>query len=111
MTDSLPLQGGIIAHPQDWADLQRAVALLEAPSITARMAHFIGTPLEFAVVVSVVPPQTTETEAPACAVPLSTTPAAASAAFTVPSPPGVPVKATEVCVSTANVWLEVEVLP
>ena len=49
MTDSLPLQGGIIAHPQDWADLQRAVALLEAPSITARMAHFIGTPLEFAV--------------------------------------------------------------
>lgn len=35
--------------PQDLADLQRAVALLEAPTITARMANLVGAPLEFAV--------------------------------------------------------------
>ncbi|MCC7634867.1 EcsC family protein [Stenotrophomonas rhizophila] len=33
----------------DWADLQRAVALLEAPTLTAKMANLIGSPLEFAV--------------------------------------------------------------
>lgn len=33
----------------DWSDLKRAVALLEAPTITARMANMVGTPLEFAV--------------------------------------------------------------
>jgi len=39
-----------IAHDAgDWSDLQRAVALLEAPTITARMANLVGTPLEFAV--------------------------------------------------------------
>ncbi|TDB27724.1 EcsC family protein [Stenotrophomonas sp. ATCM1_4] len=36
-------------HPQDMADLQRAVALLEAPTLTARMANVVGAPLEFAV--------------------------------------------------------------
>lgn len=39
----------IIDNPRDWDDLQRAVALLEAPTITARMAHIVGAPLEFAV--------------------------------------------------------------
>jgi len=39
----------IDAHPRDRADLQRAVALLEAPTITARMANLVGAPLEFAV--------------------------------------------------------------
>ena len=34
---------------QDMADLQRAVALLEAPTLTARMTHLVGSPLEFAV--------------------------------------------------------------
>lgn len=39
-----------IAHqPQDWTDLQRAVGLLEAPTLTARMANVVGAPLEFAV--------------------------------------------------------------
>ena len=33
----------------DRADLQRAVALLEAPTLTARMSNLVGTPLEFAV--------------------------------------------------------------
>ncbi len=36
-------------HPQDLADLQRAVALLEAPTLTAKMANLVGSPLEFAV--------------------------------------------------------------
>ena len=36
-------------NPQDMADLQRAVALLEAPTLTARMANLVGAPLEFAV--------------------------------------------------------------
>lgn len=35
--------------PQDLSDLQRAVGLLEAPTLTARMANLIGSPLEFAV--------------------------------------------------------------
>ncbi|SBV36303.1 putative protease [uncultured Stenotrophomonas sp.] len=35
--------------PRDMADLQRAVALLEAPTLTARMANLVGSPLEFAV--------------------------------------------------------------
>lgn len=34
---------------QDLADLQRAVALLEAPTLTAKMANLVGSPLEFAV--------------------------------------------------------------
>lgn len=39
-----------IAHDaRDWSDLQRAVTLLEAPTLTARMANLVGTPLEFAV--------------------------------------------------------------
>ncbi|MCL7713915.1 EcsC family protein [Stenotrophomonas mori] len=42
---ALPLQ----ECPQDMADLRRAVALLEAPTLSARMANLIGTPLEFAV--------------------------------------------------------------
>ena len=50
MHESLPVGvSGILDHPQDWADLQRAVKLLEAPTITARMANFVGAPLEFAV--------------------------------------------------------------
>src|SRR5690606_37982224 len=40
---------GLAAATLDRADLQRAVALLEAPTITARMANLVGTPLEFAV--------------------------------------------------------------
>lgn len=36
-------------HPQDLADLRRAVALLEAPTLTAKMANLVGSPLEFAV--------------------------------------------------------------
>lgn len=39
----------IAGNAPDWADLQRAVALLEAPTLTARMANLVGTPLEFAV--------------------------------------------------------------
>lgn len=39
----------IAGNATDWADLQRAVALLEAPTLTARMANLVGTPLEFAV--------------------------------------------------------------
>lgn len=34
--------------PQDLADLQRAVALLESPTITARLANLVGSPLELA---------------------------------------------------------------
>ena len=49
MHEILPVTSGIIDHPQDWADLQRAVKLLEAPTITARMANLVGAPLEFAV--------------------------------------------------------------
>ena len=50
MHESLPVGvSGILDHPQDCADLQRAVKLLEAPTITARMANFVGAPLEFAV--------------------------------------------------------------
>ncbi len=33
---------------QDMADLRRAVALLEAPTITARLANLVGSPLELA---------------------------------------------------------------
>ena len=39
----------IRADARDWADLQRAVALLEAPTLTAKMANLVGSPLEFAV--------------------------------------------------------------
>ncbi|MFO7340335.1 MAG: EcsC family protein [Lysobacteraceae bacterium] len=47
---SLPLPAtGPARAPRDWADLQRAVALLEAPTLTARMADLAGAPLEFAV--------------------------------------------------------------
>lgn len=49
MHETLPGAGGILDHPQDRADLQRAVKLLEAPTITARMANLVGAPLEFAV--------------------------------------------------------------
>lgn len=49
MQQRLPNAGSIVDHPQDWADLQRAVKLLEAPTITARMANLVGAPLEFAV--------------------------------------------------------------
>lgn len=49
MNDVAPLPRDIAHQPSDWADLQRAVALLEAPTITARMANLVGTPLEFAV--------------------------------------------------------------
>lgn len=34
---------------RDLADLQRAVALLEVPTLTAKMANLVGSPLEFAV--------------------------------------------------------------
>ncbi|MEI2415352.1 EcsC family protein [Orrella sp. JC864] len=34
--------------PQDLADLRRAVALLESPTITARLANLVGSPLELA---------------------------------------------------------------
>jgi len=36
-------------NPRDLADLQRAVSLLEAPTLTARMSNLVGSPLEFAV--------------------------------------------------------------
>ncbi|WP_313492799.1 EcsC family protein [Stenotrophomonas sp.] len=36
-------------NAQDLADLERAVGLLESPTLTARMANLIGGPLEFAV--------------------------------------------------------------
>jgi hypothetical protein len=44
-----PLESQILPTSQDWADLQRAVSLLESPTMTARMANLIGSPLEFAV--------------------------------------------------------------
>ena len=44
-----PLEAKILPTSQDWADLQRAVALLESPTLTAKMANLIGSPLEFAV--------------------------------------------------------------
>ena len=54
MTTSLPavpppLQSHILPTSQDYADLRRAVALLESPTLTAKMANLIGSPLEFAV--------------------------------------------------------------
>jgi len=44
-----PLETQILPTSQDWADLQRAVALLESPTLTAKMANLIGSPLEVAV--------------------------------------------------------------
>ncbi len=44
-----PLETQILPTSQDCADLQRAVALLESPTLTAKMANLIGSPLEFAV--------------------------------------------------------------
>ena len=49
MPDRAITSRAIIEDPRDWADLQRAVALLESPTITARIAHVVGAPLEFAV--------------------------------------------------------------
>jgi hypothetical protein len=44
-----PLPSSILPTSQDWRDLQRAVELLESPTLTAKMANLIGSPLEFAV--------------------------------------------------------------
>lgn len=44
-----PLEASILPTSQDMADLKRAVALLESPTLTAKMANVIGAPLEFAV--------------------------------------------------------------
>jgi hypothetical protein len=44
-----PLPSSILPTSQDWHDLQRAVELLESPTLTAKMANLIGSPLEFAV--------------------------------------------------------------
>ncbi len=44
-----PLEAKIVPASKDWADLERAVALLESPTLTAKMANLIGSPLEFAV--------------------------------------------------------------
>jgi len=44
-----PLASSILPTSQDWRDLQRAVDLLESPTLTAKMANLIGSPLEFAV--------------------------------------------------------------
>jgi hypothetical protein len=44
-----PLASSILPTSQDWRDLQRAVELLESPTLTAKMANLIGSPLEFAV--------------------------------------------------------------
>lgn len=44
-----PLETHILPTSQDWQDLQRAVALLESPTLTAKMAGMVGAPLEFAV--------------------------------------------------------------
>ena len=49
MPDRAITSRAIIEDPRDWADQQRAVALLESPTITARIAHVVGAPLEFAV--------------------------------------------------------------
>lgn len=44
-----PLASSILPTSQDWRDLKRAVDLLESPTLTAKMANLIGSPLEFAV--------------------------------------------------------------
>jgi len=44
-----PLSSSILPTSQDWRDLQRAVDLLESPTLTAKMANLIGSPLEFAI--------------------------------------------------------------
>jgi len=44
-----PLEAKIAPASKDWADLERAVALLESPTLTAKMANLVGSPLEFAV--------------------------------------------------------------
>lgn len=44
-----PIEAKIAPTSRDWADLERAVQLLESPTLTARMANLIGSPLEFAV--------------------------------------------------------------
>ncbi|CRD58171.1 LasA (fragment) [Stenotrophomonas thermophila] len=49
MNEPILLPRDIPHDARDWSDLQRAVALLEAPTLTARMANLVGTPLEFAV--------------------------------------------------------------
>lgn len=49
MNELTALPRDIARQPQDWTDLQRAVGLLEAPTLTARMANVVGAPLEFAV--------------------------------------------------------------
>ena len=49
MNDLTVTPSDIRSHDQDMADLQRAVALLEAPTLTAKMANLIGSPLEFVV--------------------------------------------------------------
>ena len=49
MNELSALPRDIAQQPGDWADLQRAVGLLEAPTLTARMANVVGAPLEFAV--------------------------------------------------------------
>ncbi len=49
MPQMLEPADGLFADTLDRGDLQRAVALLEAPTLTARMASLVGTPLEFAV--------------------------------------------------------------
>ncbi|WP_449466679.1 EcsC family protein [Stenotrophomonas humi] len=49
MSDLTVMPSDIRSHDQDMADLQRAVALLEAPTLTAKMANLIGSPLEFVV--------------------------------------------------------------
>ena len=49
MNEPILLPRDIAHDARDWSDLQRAVALLEAPTLTARMANLVGTPLEFAV--------------------------------------------------------------
>ena len=36
-------------HPEDHAALKKAVALLTAPSVTARLSNLIGSPIEGAV--------------------------------------------------------------
>ena len=36
-------------HPADYQDLKRAVALLESPSLTARLSGLLGSPIESAV--------------------------------------------------------------
>jgi len=49
MNELTVLPGDISSNARDWADLQRAVGLLESPTLTARMAGIVGAPLEFAV--------------------------------------------------------------